>query len=134
MNELPSVPESKNKITRAQAIDACKKFVEQGITDPNYLDLEDPEVKAANRLFDQWQKQEDAAANGDSEAATRANLAKTMFYVDAGFTDREYLEEVLSEWLREDAQNAEKQANNPERVETRRQIAEAIKKIRGLLA
>ena len=54
--------------------------------------------------------------------------------VDAGFTDPGYLDEVLKDWLVQDAQNAEKQDNNPKRVETRRQLAEAMKKIRNLLA
>jgi hypothetical protein len=33
----------------------------------------------------------------------------------------------------QDSQNAEKEKDNPERDETRRQIAAAIKKIRGIL-
>ncbi len=56
-----------------------------------------------------------------------------MLYVNAGFTDRAYLDEVLNDWLVQDSQNAEKKSNNPERAETRRQIAAAMKKIRGIL-
>lgn len=40
-----------------------------------------------------------------------------MLYVDAGFTDPVYLDEVLKDWLVQDAQSAEKQNDNPERIE-----------------
>jgi len=133
MKESFPSPELKNEITREKVIDAYKKFIERGITNPDDLDLEDPEVKEANELFYKWQEQEDTRAEGNEELMHRANLAKTMIYVDAGFTDPAYLDEVLRDWLVQDAQNAEKQDNNPERVETRRQIAEAMKKIKKLL-
>ncbi|MDI6734535.1 MAG: hypothetical protein QMD50_03570 [Patescibacteria group bacterium] len=134
MKESFPSPESENKITREKVIDAYKKFVERGIKNPDDLDLEDSEVKEANELFDKWREQEDKSAEGNEESEHRINLSKTMLYVDAGFTDPAYLDEILKDWLAQDAQNAEKQIDNPERVETRRQIAEAIKKIRNLLA
>jgi len=56
-----------------------------------------------------------------------------MLYVDAGFSDPDYLDEVLHDWLAQDSQNAEKQSDNPERVETRRQIAQAMNKIKNIL-
>lgn len=133
MKESFPSPEPK-KITREEVINIYKKFVEQGIKNPDDLDLENPEVKKANQLFDEWRKQEDKLAERNEESEHRANLSKTMLYIDAGFTDPAYLDEVLNDWLAQDAQNAEKQSDNPERVETRRQIAEAMKKIRTLLA
>ena len=87
-----------------------------------------------NELFDKWREQEDESVEGNEESEHRINLSKTMLYVDAGFTDPVYLDEVLKDWLAQDAQNAEKQSDNPERVETRRQITEAVKRIRNLLA
>ncbi|MEK7568422.1 MAG: hypothetical protein AAB498_02245 [Patescibacteria group bacterium] len=134
MKESFPSPESDNKITREKVIDAYKKFVERGIKNPDDLDLEDSEVKEANELFYKWQEQEDKSAEGNEELEHRINLSKTMLYVDAGFTDPAYLDEVLKDWLVQDTQNAEKQNDNPERIETRRQIAEAMKKIRNLLA
>ena len=133
MKESFPSPESENKITREQVIDAYKKFVERGIKTPDDLDLKDPDVEKANELFDKWQEQEDKSAKGNEESEHRINLSKTMLYVDAGFTDPVYLDEVLNEWLSQDTKNVEKQIDNPERVKTRRQIAEAMKKIRNLL-
>ena len=134
MKESFPTPESKKEITREEVINAYKKFVEQGIKSPDALDLENQEVKEANELFDKWRTQEDTRVEGNEELSHRINLSKTMLYVDAGFTDSGYLDEVLKDWLAQDAQNAEKQNDNPERVETRRQLAEAMKKIRKLLA
>lgn len=133
MKESFSSPESAEKIKREQVVDAYKKFIERGITSPDSLDLDDPEVKEANDLFYKWQAQEDRKAEGNEELEHRANLSKTMLYVDAGFTDPAYLDEVLHDWLIQDAQYAEKQSDNPERTETRQQIAAAMKKIRGIL-
>ena len=134
MKESFPSPESKKEITREEVINTYKKFVEQGIKSPDDLDLENPEVKEANELFDKWRTQEDTRAEGNEELSHRINLSKTMLYVDAGFTDPGYLDEVLKDWLVQDAQNSEKQNDNPERVETRRQLVEATKKIRKLLA
>lgn len=126
--------ELKSGITREQVVNAYKKFVERGITNPDDLDLEDPEVKEANGLFDKWREQEDTLAARDEESKHRVNLSKSMLYVDAGFTDPAYLKEILGGWLVQDAENAKKQSDNPERVETHRQIAEAMRKIREILA
>lgn len=133
MKESFPSPESGEKIKREQVVDAYKKFVERGITNPDSLDLDDPEVKEANDLFYKWQAQEDIKAKGNEELEHRTNLSKTMLYVDAGFTDPAYLDEVLNDWLIQDSQNAKKQSDNPERTETRQQIAAAMKKIRGIL-
>lgn len=116
---------SPEKVSKDQVIDAYKKFVEQGITSPDALDLDDPEVIEANNLFDKWQLQEDS--NDE-----RVNFEKTKLYVDAGFTDPNYLSDVL-EWLMQDADNAEKNPDDPARTQLRKDMAEEIKKIRGLL-
>lgn len=123
--------ESEEVIRREEVIDAYKKFVEQGIMNPNDLDFNDAEVMEANELFDKWRGQEDKQIGEDEESGHQINLAKTMLYVDAGFTDPGYLDDVLG-WLAQDAQNAEKQKDDPERVETREQIATAIRKIRNI--
>ena len=56
MKESFPTPE---KVSKEQAIEAYKNFVERGITSPDALDLDDPEVIEANSLFDKWQLQED---------------------------------------------------------------------------
>ena len=121
------------KITKESVINAYRRFVEAGITNTDDLDLNDPDVQKAHNLFYQWQKQEDVRVSRNEELQKQIHLAKTMLYVDAGFTDPEYLDEVLNDWLIQDSVNAEKQADNPERIETRRQIATAIFKIRSIL-
>ena len=122
MHEISSTPE---KVSKEQVIEAYKKFVERGITSPDALDLDDSEVIEANNLFDKWQGQEDANDK-------RVNFEKTKLYVDAGFTDPNYLEDVL-EWLMQDAHNAEKDPDDPARTQLRQDMAQEIKKIRSLL-
>ncbi len=52
MKESFPSPESGEKIKREQVVDAYKKFIDQGITNPDDLNLSDPEVQKANELFD----------------------------------------------------------------------------------
>ena len=139
MNEVLSSPEQKREITREEVINAFRKFVERGITRPDSLDSDDPEVKIAFELFEAWQAQEDAKVariedlEYREELEYRLELMKTMFFVEAGFDDPDYLDEVLAENLEGMDEDVEEQVDNPERVETRRQIAEAQEKIEGLL-
>lgn len=95
MGESFPSPESREKIKREQVVDAYKKFVDRGITNPDDLNLSDFEVQEANKLFDRWRTEEDASSVGNEELEHRTNLSKTMLYVDAGFTDPTYLDEVL---------------------------------------
>lgn len=46
--------ESKSEISKEAVIDAYRKFVERGITHPDRLNLDDPEVIEANNLHYQW--------------------------------------------------------------------------------
>ncbi len=116
---------SPEKVSKDQVIDTYRKFVERGITSPDALDLDDHEVIEANNLFDKWQAQEDS--NDE-----RVNFEKTKLYVDAGFTGPNYLEDVL-EWLMQDADNVEKNPDDPDRTQLRHDMAQEIKKIRNLL-
>jgi hypothetical protein len=61
------------------------------------LDLSDSEVRAANESFFNWIEQGDRKAAGNTEAEQRFNFEKTVFYVDIGFNDPEYLQEVLDQ-------------------------------------
>lgn len=132
MEQSPTL-ESENKPIRERAVETFQKFIDKGITNPDDLDLDDPEVKEANKLHDEWQKEIDLQAGEDEEKKLRANLEKTMFYVEAGFTDPQYLDEVLNDWLAQDVQWAEKDSDNLERNITRNKIAGAMKKIRSIL-
>ena len=126
-------PEMGKEIVRDEAMSAYKKFIDKGVTTPDKLDLDDPEVIEANKKFDEWREQEDKKAAGNPELELRNDLAKTMFYIDAGFTDKDYLEEVLDDWLVQDTLDTGKESDNPERAKTRALYAEAINKIRNLL-
>jgi hypothetical protein len=125
-------PESEPLVTRDAVIEAYQKFVERGVTNPDDLNPHDPEVKTANELFYRWRAQEDSGAT-DENARQRSDLSTTMLYVDAGFTDPNYLEEVLSEYLSQSAEDAERDPSDPDRTLLREEIAEGIKKVRALL-
>jgi hypothetical protein len=132
MNESLRTPEEfAREITREEAASAYKMFIDQGITNPDDLDLDDPKVREANKLFYMWQDQEDKKVGSNEELRLRNELKKTMFYVDAGFTDKDYLDEVLNDWLEQE--NVSRKSDNPERNETRRLYHEAKNKIRELL-
>ena len=82
MSEMPSFEQP--EVKKEDVIAAFKKFVDRGITSPDALDLNDPEVVEANRLLDSWwEKEEKSAPEGDK----MANHVRTMIMVDAGFTD-----------------------------------------------
>lgn len=87
MNESEPNQETQ-KIEKQTVVDAYKQFIDMGITSPDDLDLDDPAVIEANNLFDIWKKQND-------KLGTAGDLETTLFYVDAGFTNRQYVEDVL---------------------------------------
>lgn len=132
MSEVVTPQEARGEVTKEAVIAAYRPFIEAGVTNPDDLDLDDEKVKVAHQLFDQWQTQVKAQAS-EGEGKIRADLTITMLYVDAGFTDREYLEEVLNDQLRQDLADTHPGAEDPERTETRRQIGQALQKIRSIL-
>lgn len=116
--------ELENRPLKERAIDACRQFIDKGITSPDGLDLDDEEVKKANQLYYDWQKEIKLQAGEDEEKQVRADLDIAMFYVDAGFTDTEYLDEVLKEFLFVSiSPNSPKEEDNLERNITRQKIA-----------
>lgn len=131
MEHIPSIEQP--KITREQAIEAYSQFVNAGILNPDSLDLDDPMVKEANEMFYKWQNQLDTEAGDNEISMANANLSKTMFYVDAGFIDHNYLEEVSGDWLMQDEENAEDLADSPEKDLLLLKIKEAKSKIDNLL-
>lgn len=95
--------------TRERVVDAFKKFPERGIVNPDDLPLDDPEVISANALLNVWDNQQKAEVKRIStpEAEHEYNLSIATIYVDAGFSDADYLEEVANDWLQQDLQAAE---------------------------
>ena len=122
MSEMSSFEQP--EVKREDVIAAFRKFVDRGITSPDALDLNDPEVIEANRLLDSWwEKEEKSVPEGDK----MANHVRTMIMVDAGFSDSNYLLDVL-DWLNQDLENAEEAD-----LETADKIREAIARVRALL-
>lgn len=94
---------------REEVIKALQKFVERGITHPDDLPPNDPEVLAANILLDAWTEQQEAIAQrkGTPEADLEYSFDRSTIFVDAGFSDPNYLDEVANDWLVQDLQDAE---------------------------
>jgi hypothetical protein len=103
LTENISSPE-KSVITRDQVVEAFKKFPRQGITNPDELPSDDPDVVAANQLLDDWSKQ--------NETKPEYSFERSTIHFDSGFTDPDYLDELANDWLIQDAENAE--IENPE--------------------
>ena len=95
--------------SREQVIEAFRKFPEKGITSPDDLPDNDPEVTEANNILDTWaqQAQNEAKRQGTPEAGFEFELDRSTIFTDAGFEDPDYLDEVANDWLVQDLQRAE---------------------------
>lgn len=98
MSEGLSPTENNGDISKDRVISAYKKFVEKGITHPDDLDLQDPEVQEANSLFEQWEKNRSDDSRHNPDNQLRNEIEVTLFYVVAGFKDPNYVDEVGT-WL-----------------------------------
>jgi len=132
-------PQSEKKISREEVLEAYKKFADLGYSDPAQLgSADDPklnaEVKETQELEMKWMRQLDKESEGNPELQDRANLSKTMLWVDAGYHSPQYLDEVLNDWLVQDLQNVEEIEDRPGAAQTRLLILEAMKKIKRILA
>lgn len=98
---------SQPKVDKEQLMGLYKKLIDKGITDPFGMDQGDADVVEANNLHLKWEKEGDEAAGDDPVAKARFDFQKTFFYLDAGFTDKEYAEEVLNEIVPDDLNDAQ---------------------------
>lgn len=116
MSENISVPEEP-RFTKEQVITAFQKFIDKGVTHPDDLPLDDPEVIVAEWILDSWAQQEQKTAleEGTIEAKLQYELDRTTIMVDAGFSDPDYLDEVANDWLQQIATDAEREGS-PEMV------------------
>ena len=105
MNRNENIVPPETPVTRDEVIAVYRKFAERGITDPANLDQTDPEVQEAEQLLKKWVMQEEARTADDPVAARQFRIEQTKLYVDAGFTDPSYMEDVR-EWLDQDAESA----------------------------
>ena len=108
MTETESSPE-KPHFSRDQVVETFRKFVKRGISNPDDLPLDDPEVEAANAALYAWSAdaQKRASQNPAPDAALDYSLSMSTIYVDAGFDDPDYLEEVAGDMLDQDLQSAQ---------------------------
>lgn len=76
---------------------------------PDDLSLYDTEVSQAHAILDAWtsQAQIDAARKGTREADLQFSLEHTTIFVDAGFSDPDYLDDIANDLLAQDLQLAE---------------------------
>ncbi len=95
--------------TREQVIEAFRKFPKRGLVNPDTLPVSDPEVIEANGILYVWTKQaqNEATRKGTIEANLEFAIDRSTIFVDAGFTDTDYLDEVANDWLAQDLQEAE---------------------------
>ena len=94
--------------TRQQVLEAYRPFIDRGVTNPDDLDLDDPEVQAVHAIFDAWRVEQERIADQspDPAANLELNLSLSTFYIEAGFTDPDYVEEVANDWLTQDLERA----------------------------
>ena len=97
------------QISRDQVLEVLKKLSARGIAHQDELyEMVDPEVVEANRLVDLWTTQEQAAMKEvNPEAQLEFSFSRSTIFVDAGFTDPDYLDEVANDWLVQDLDAAE---------------------------
>ena len=84
-------------VSKEHLLEVFKVFSQHGIANPDDLSLDDPAVIEANRKFGIWMA--DCLSRAEEsynpkKAEMELSLEYSMFYIDAGFTDPEYLEEV----------------------------------------
>lgn len=103
------LPPEEPKFTREQVVDAFRIFPQRGITNPDDLPLHDPDVISANALLQVWDNQQKAEVRklNTPEADLEHTLSRSTIYVDAGFSDPVYLDEVAHDWFTQDLQEAE---------------------------
>jgi vacuolar-type H+-ATPase subunit I/STV1 len=100
-NSHSEKPAELEHYTREQVIAAFRQFVERGITNPDNLDLNDSEVIKANQILNSWEaeQQEIVKEAGTKAAELEYNFSRTVIFVDAGFSDPLYLEDVANDML-----------------------------------
>ena len=129
VEEEPSRESSQYK--HDQVLEVLKKFVEKGYTSPDDLPLSDSEVINANRILDLWSKQAERLAQEDTKpgAMLEFQLTRSTIYVDTGFLDRDYLDEVANDWLVQDLQIAEDQGQKEIAAKIRAKIDQINSKL-----
>ncbi|HUD10796.1 MAG TPA: hypothetical protein VMS08_00175 [Candidatus Saccharimonadia bacterium] len=98
MDEREPSPETQVP-SREQVIEALRVIASHGYTNPDDLTADDPNVTAANNMFYAWQENaaRRASQSPDPAAILEHQRSASMVYVDAGFSDPDYLDEVAND-------------------------------------
>lgn len=108
----------------AEQLEAILEFSEKNMTeqfrtvaqqygpvDPSMLpEIGDQSIRRLFRVYDSWVKTQQKKvdeAGGTTEADLRMSLKVTPFFVDVGFTDPQYVDEVVNDWMAQDLARAE---------------------------
>lgn len=108
MSEMEPSPEQNPQYTREHVLEGLRKLSEKGIKRPEDLSPSDPDAIEAERILDEWRAQSTRRAeeSQDPFAKYLNNLEQITIFVDAGFSDPDYLDEVAKDWLAQDLQEA----------------------------
>ncbi len=124
--------ESAEQVSYDEVLDAFKKLSSKA-DDPQELDENDQEVKQAYKLFNNWSRQQELKTKNSHDDYMRFSLLQNMLFIEAGFHGKDYLEDVKSWLYVNDAPSFQKDIDNPERVKLRKDMADALRKVRNLL-
>ena len=89
------------KIEKEAVINAFKVLAESGAKSRDELDPSDPRVVEANRLREQWETEREEATKDDPVARVAFEFERTMFDLEAGFTDPTDAEDILTDFVQQ---------------------------------
>lgn len=110
INNMSEIESLEPRIDRENVVAALSNLKAKGYTKPDDLPLEDQDVVNAQALEYIWASQQQSLVKklGTPAADLEFRLLRNTLYIDAGFDDSVYLEDVANGWLEEDLQEAEK--------------------------
>lgn len=100
------------QINREEIVEMFRKFSQQGTTHPVDLVESDPAVTEAYGLLDEWATTHESDPDYD--------FLRSTIFVDAGFHDPDFLEEVRDDWLLQDEERAEGDTELVKRIQAKR--------------
>jgi hypothetical protein len=105
------IPMSETKFqgsSRDQIVATISEFASISNGNPDSLDSNNTRLVYADKAFMDWADHErrKAIEIGTLEAKLSANLSISTLYLDAGFNDPDYIDDVINYWLVEDEQTA----------------------------
>ena len=99
---------SPRQYTRDEVVEILKEFSSLCDGHPDNLDSNDPRIAQSESAVLAWIEQEQVIANktGTLEAELSMNLTVSTIYIDAGYHNQDYLDEIANDWLVQDEETA----------------------------